>query len=51
MDSTAPSRKGNQPQHRYVFLTLQNYSLIALSSAVEALRMANQVAGKQVYEW
>jgi len=31
--------------HRFVFLTLHNYSLIALSSAVEALRMANRVAG------
>ena len=39
------------PKHRFVFLTLQNYSLIALSSAVEALRMANRVAGQEVYEW
>lgn len=37
--------------HRFVFLTLPNYSLIALSSAVEALRMANRVAGKEVYQW
>jgi len=37
--------------HRFIFLTLPNYSLIALSSAVEALRMANRVAKKEVYQW
>lgn len=37
--------------HRFAFLTLPNYSLIALSSAVEALRMANRVAKKEVYQW
>ena len=37
--------------YRFVFLTLPNYSLIALSSAVEALRMANRVAGQEVYQW
>ena len=36
---------------RCVFLTLPNYSLIALSSAVEALRMANRVAGQEAYQW
>lgn len=39
------------PKRRFVFLTLPNYSLIALSSAVEALRMANRVVGQDVYEW
>ena len=41
------------PSHpfRCVFLTLPNYSLIALSSAVEALRMANRVAGQEAYQW
>lgn len=38
-------------KRRFVFLTLPNYSLIALSSAVEALRMANRVVGQDVYEW
>ena len=40
-----------QAKHRFEFLTLHNYSLIALSSAVEALRMANRLAGHEVYEW
>jgi transcriptional regulator GlxA family with amidase domain len=51
MDLTAPRRPGTLPKHRFVFLTLHNYSLIALSSAVEALRMANRVAEQEVYEW
>ena len=51
MDLPAPKRTAPLPKHRFVFLTLQNYSLIALSSAVEALRMANRVAEQDVYEW
>jgi transcriptional regulator GlxA family with amidase domain len=36
---------------RYAFLTLPDYSMIAVSNAVEPLRMANRVAGTAVYEW
>jgi transcriptional regulator GlxA family with amidase domain len=36
---------------RYAFLTLPNYSLIAVSNALEVLRMANRVAGREIYEW
>lgn len=39
------------PPWRFVFLTLPNYSLIAVSSAVEALRMANRVTKQNVYAW
>jgi transcriptional regulator GlxA family with amidase domain len=39
------------PKSRFAFLTLPRYSMIALSSAVEALRMANLVAGQAVYDW
>lgn len=39
------------PKSRYAFLTLPNYSLIAVSNAVEPLRMANRVLGQDVYEW
>ena len=50
--SAAPGTgMGSTAVHRFVFLTLPNYSLIALSSAVEALRMANRVAKKEVYQW
>lgn len=36
---------------RFVFLLLPNYSLIAFSNAIEALRLANRMARRTVYEW
>ena len=39
------------PKSKLAFLTLPRYSLIALSSAVETLRMANMVTGQSVYDW
>jgi len=36
---------------RYAFLTLPNYSLIAVTNALEVLRMANRVVDQDVYEW
>jgi AraC family transcriptional regulator, glycine betaine-responsive activator len=39
------------PKSKYAFLTLPNYSLIAVTNAVEPLRMANRVVGQEVYEW
>lgn len=39
------------PKQRFVFLTLPNYTMIALSSAIDALRMANRVSKRDLYEW
>jgi AraC family transcriptional regulator, glycine betaine-responsive activator len=36
---------------KYAFLTLANYSLIAVANAIEPLRMANRLVGKDVYDW
>jgi transcriptional regulator GlxA family with amidase domain len=36
---------------RYAFLTLPDYSMIALTNAVEPLRMANRVSGQAAYDW
>ncbi|MEI8298099.1 MAG: GlxA family transcriptional regulator [Pseudomonadota bacterium] len=36
---------------RFAFLTLPQYSAIALTNAVEPLRMANSLAGQVAYEW
>src|SRR5258708_39086170 len=36
---------------RYAFLTLPHYSLIAVANALEPLRMANRLVGRDVYEW
>jgi transcriptional regulator GlxA family with amidase domain len=36
---------------RFAFLTLQDYSFIALANAVEPLRMANSLSGQLAYDW
>lgn len=36
---------------RFGFLTLNSYSMIAVSNAIEVLRMANRVTQQDVYEW
>jgi AraC family transcriptional regulator, glycine betaine-responsive activator len=39
------------PRSKFAFLTLPRYSMIALSNAVEPLRMANILTGQTVYQW
>ena len=43
MTTFARDLKNPLLKRRFVFLNLPNYSLIALTTAVEALRMANRV--------
>lgn len=35
----------------FAFLLVPNYSMIAVSAAIEPLRMANQIANETLYEW
>ncbi|WP_132780668.1 GlxA family transcriptional regulator [Pseudomonas aeruginosa] len=46
---------GVPPQNRNPqsigFLLLDNFTLISLASAVEPLRMANQLSGRELYRW
>lgn len=39
------------PSRTIGFLLLDNFTLISLASAVEALRMANQLSGEALYYW
>ena len=39
------------PTYRFAFITLDKYSMIALSSAMEPLRMANHLSRREVYQW
>ena len=48
---TTPPPGTEHATHRYVFLTLPNYTMIALASAVDALRMANRVTRREAYSW
>lgn len=36
---------------RYVFLLLDRFTMISFASAIEPLRLANRVAGQQIYSW
>ena len=36
---------------RFVFVLLDNFTLLCFACAVEALRIANRVAGETLYEW
>ncbi|MDO6561930.1 GlxA family transcriptional regulator [Amphritea sp. 1_MG-2023] len=39
------------PSRTIGFLLLNNFTMISLASAVEALRMANQLSGEELYHW
>ncbi|MBD3764605.1 MAG: GlxA family transcriptional regulator [Rhodobacterales bacterium] len=39
------------PPRRYVFLLLDRFTMLPFAGAIEPLRIANRVAGRQVYEW
>ena len=43
-------RHAHKP-YRVGFLLIDNFTLIALATAVEPLRMANQLAGAELYSW
>ncbi len=36
---------------RFVFVLLENFTLLSFASAVECLRIANRMAGRDFYEW
>ena len=36
---------------RFVFLLLPNFTLLSFASALECLRIANRMAGKDIYSW
>ena len=48
----APTPSGTAQRLRRIgFLLVQEFTLIAFTSAVEPLRMANRLSGKRLYEW
>jgi len=47
-----PEAEPNLPApSRYGFLLVPDYSMLAFTSAVEPLRMANRLSGRELYEW
>lgn len=45
------SNAHSQLPTRFGFLLINDFTLISMSSAVETLRMANRLAGEEVYRW
>ncbi|MFL1484929.1 GlxA family transcriptional regulator [Marinobacter sp. LN3S78] len=50
-DTDSHANRPAQQPYRVGFLLIENFTLIALSTAVEPLRMANQLAGSELYSW
>ena len=50
-DKQTRNSRTTPPVTRYGFLLLPEYSLMPFSAAVDPLRMANRLSGKQLYEW
>ncbi|MBY4892294.1 GlxA family transcriptional regulator [Rhodobacteraceae bacterium N5(2021)] len=50
LDKGARLRPGEGPK-RFVFVLLDQFTMLCFSSAVEALRIANRMSGQKLYEW
>ena len=48
--NSAKPQAGKAPT-RYVFVLLDNFTLLCFSAAVESLRIANRMAGEPLYDW
>ncbi len=42
---------GTAKQRRFVFVLLDNFTLLCFSAAIESLRIANRMSGQQLYTW
>lgn len=49
-DIQARTRPGDGPK-RFVFVLLDQFTMLCFSSAVEALRIANRMSGQPLFEW
>ncbi len=45
------TRRGAGPRRHFGFLVLPRFSMIAFTNAIEPLRVANQLAGEELYCW
>ena len=51
MTTSIQARRQTTAPQAIGFLLLQNFTLFSLASAIEPLRMANQLAGRELYRW
>lgn len=50
-DTGSHIKEPSKEPYQVGFLLIENFTLIALATAVEPLRMANQLAGTELYSW
>ena len=51
MRPVQPTREEVVKPKRYVFVLLNNFTLLCFSAAIESLRIANRMAERQLYDW
>lgn len=49
--NSSQSSQSDAKPYRVGFLLINNFTLIALATAIEPLRMANQLTGRELYTW
>ncbi|QGX98565.1 GlxA family transcriptional regulator [Roseovarius faecimaris] len=49
--TTTPGKTDKKAPTRFVFVLLDNFTLLCFSAAVECLRIANRMADETLYEW
>lgn len=45
------AKPDSEKPDRFVFLLLERFTLIAFAGAIEPLRLANRMSGRELYEW
>ncbi|REJ70263.1 MAG: GlxA family transcriptional regulator, partial [Proteobacteria bacterium] len=51
MASSTLRPKNEDAPERFVFVLLDNFTLLSFASALDALRIANRMVGRNAYEW
>ena len=49
--STPPNRDWLRAPQRFAFVLIPNFSMIAFTSAIEPVRIANRISGRELYGW
>lgn len=49
--SVARTAPAPEKPERFVFVLLKDFTMLSFASAVEALRIANRMSGRKLYEW
>ncbi len=49
--STPPNRDWLRAPQRFAFVLIPNFSMIAFTSAIEPVRIANRLSGRELYGW